>query len=100
MTGKPVERKAMGGSVEVEDSKRERTLIPDRIGDEYRIAPPTQSSAASATPPAEAQLAGAVPAPSTAPATLPVQPPRPLNIGPTTLPDPRDQELAQRLRQA
>jgi hypothetical protein len=100
LTGKSITSKAMGGSVEVEDSKRERTLIPNRIGDEYRLEPKVQGSAASATPPAEAQLAGAVPAPSTAPATLPVQPPRPLNIGPTTLPDPRDQELAQRLRQA
>ena len=100
LTGKPVERKAMGGSVEVEDSKKERTLIPDRIGDEYRIAPPTQSSAAPTTPPVAAQSAGAVPAPSAAPATFSVQPPRPMNIGPTTLPDPRDQELAQRLRQA
>mgnify|MGYP003132008470 FL=1 len=97
LTGKPVERKAMGGSIDVQDDKKERVLIPDRIGDEYRIAPPTPSSAAPTTPPVVAQSAGAVPAPSAVPATFPVQPPRPLNIGPSTLPDPRDQELAQRL---
>jgi hypothetical protein len=107
LTGQDLLSKADGGSVDLETDSNPiirqdaaRSRIPDTIGDEFLKTPKVQGSAASATPPAEAQLAGAVPAPSTAPATLPVQPPRPLNIGPTTLPDPRDQELAQRLRQA
>ena len=104
LTGEDLLSKADGGSVDLETDSNPivkqdaaRSRIPDTISDEFLKTPRTQGSAASATPPAEAQLAGAVPAPSTAPATFPVQPPRPLNIGPTTLPDPRDQELAQRL---
>jgi hypothetical protein len=107
LTGEDLLSKADGGSVDLETDNNPivkqdaaRSRIPDTISDDFLKTPRTQGSAASATPPAEAQLAGAVPAPSAAPATFPAQPPRPLNIGPTTLPDPRDQELAQRLRQA
>ncbi len=104
LTGEDLLSKADGGSVDLETDNNPivkqdaaRSRIPDTISDDFLKTPRTQGSAALATPPAEAQLAGAVPTPSTAPATFPVQPPRPLNIGPTTLPDPRDQELAQRL---
>lgn len=103
LTGQDLLSKADGGSVNLETDNNPfvnqymaRPRISDTISDEFLKTPRT-GSAAPTTPPVAAQSAGAVPAPSAVPATFPVQPPRPMNIGPSTLPDPRDQELAQRL---